>query len=95
MHQVVNIPHASNKSARLTSKVDGQKAAVVVADDLKPSFTLGVCDLHIGDHMFEPHMRDNLRMMVADAIRVAITQGRDAGYAHAQSDFRNLLGVRQ
>ena len=94
MYSIVNIPHASNKRAELTASVDGGHARVRVVDPKgePPYNSCGVCDLFIGDHMFEPDKRDDLRMMVARAFVTAIEKGRDAGYAQAQADIRAALG---
>jgi hypothetical protein len=66
MYSVVNIPHANNKRAELTACVENDYAKVKVVDPVgqPPYNSCGVCDLFIGDHMFEPDKRDDLRMMV-------------------------------
>jgi hypothetical protein len=95
MYSVVNIPLSSNKSVELVASVMDDSAWVRVVDSkLSPPFnSSGVCDLHIGDHMFAPDKRDDLRLMVAKAIAFAIEKGRDAGYAHAQAEIRAALGI--
>lgn len=95
MYSVVNIPHASNKRAELTAFAEDGHAKVKVVDPgIEPPYNAcGVCDMFIGDHMFEPDKRDDLRMMVARALVTAIEKGRDAGYRQAQADIRNALGV--
>lgn len=95
MYSVVNIPHASNKRAELTASVESDHAKIRVVDPKgePPYNSCGVCDLFIGDHMFEPEKRDDLRLMVARAIVTAIEKGRDAGYAMAQADIRSALGI--
>lgn len=96
MYSVVNIPHASNARAVLTASVERDHAKVAVVDPKMeaPYNSCGVCDLFIGEHMFEPGKRDALRKMVADALVTAIEKGRDAGYAQAQTDIRRSLGIR-
>lgn len=96
MYSVVNIPRAGNKRAELTAFVENEHAKVKVVDPkVEPPYnTCGVCDLFIGDHMFEPDMRDRLRMMVGQALVTAIEKGRDAGYRQAQLDIQAALGVR-
>lgn len=95
MYRVVNIPHAKNRRAVLTPSVDGQTAYVKSVDPemAEPYNSAGVCDMFIGDHMFEADKRDSLRMMVAQALITAIEQARDIGYRQAQSDIRDALGV--
>lgn len=95
MYSVVNIPHADNKRAELTASVDSGHAKVTVVDPkIEPPYNFcGVCDLYIGEHMFEPDKRDDLRMMVARALVTAIEKGRDAGYSQAQANIRAALGI--
>jgi len=95
MYSVVNIPHAENKRAVLSGSADAGHAKVRVVDPkIDPPYnSCGVCDLFIGEHMFEPENRDHLRKMVADALVTAIEKGRDAGYAQAQADIRKALGI--
>lgn len=95
MYRIVNIPHANNKRAELIASVDQGHAKVTVVDSqgTPPYNSCGVCDLYIGDHMFEPEKRDDLRMMVGRALVLAIEKGRDAGYAQAQADIRGALGI--
>lgn len=96
MHRIVNIPHADNTRARLTASVENETAYVKVIDpnEVSPINATGVCEMFIGEHMFEPDKRDCLRMMVAKAIVFAIQRGRDAGYSQAQADIRGALGVK-
>lgn len=95
MYRIVNVPHAKNKRAELVASVENQTAYVKVIDpQTAPPFNAcRVCDLFIGDHMFEPVMRNDLRMMVAKAIISAIEAGRDVGYRQAQADVRGALGI--
>jgi hypothetical protein len=95
MHSIVNIPHANNKRAQLTASVDNDYAKVTVVDPegQPPYNSCGVCDLYIGDHMFEDDKRDALRMIVAQAIVFAIERGRGAGYSQARADIRAALGI--
>lgn len=76
--------------------MEKQTVYVKVVDDKgdPPYNTCGVCDMFIGDHMFEPDKRDYLRQMVGDAIVRAIHAGRDVGYKQAQADIRSALGVK-
>lgn len=96
MHRVVNIPHARNNRAVLTASVENSTAYVKVVDPKGevPWNTCLVCDIFIGDHMFELDKRDDLRKMVAEAIVFAIEKGRDAGYSQAQADICAALGIR-
>lgn len=95
MYSVVNIPHAGNKHAELTALVENNHAKVKVVNLTKspPYNSCDVCGLYIGDHMFEPNNRDDLRMMVGRAIVTALEKGRDAGYRQAQQDIQAALGV--
>lgn len=95
MYRIVNVPHASNKRAQLTPSVEKETAYVKVIDPMTaPPFNAsGVCDMFIGDHMFEPNMRNDLRMMVARALVTAIEQARDVGYRQAQADIRAAIGI--
>jgi hypothetical protein len=68
----------------------------VIDPETAPPFNAtGVCDMFIGDHMFEVDMRSALRMMVARALVTAIERARDIGYRQAQSDIRDALGINQ
>jgi hypothetical protein len=93
---VVNVPHATNKRAQLKASVSDDSVYVRIYDAESPNFinSTGVCDMFIGDHMFAPDMRHRLRMMVGEALIVAIEQARDAGYSQAQSDIRRALGIK-
>ena len=95
MYQVVNIPHAKDDRAQLAPEVDGAAVKIVVIDPkMAPPYNkTRVCDLYIGDHMFQPAMQGSLREMVAKAIISGIEAGRRAGYAQAQADIRDALGV--
>lgn len=97
MYSVVNIPHADNERAILEASVDNDHAKVRVVDPKRepPYNSSGVCDLYIGDHMFEADKRDDLRMMVARALVTALEKGRNAGYAYARADIRAALGVQR
>lgn len=95
MHTIANIPHASNKRAELVASVKDDSVYVQVIDPktAPPFNAIGVCDMFIGDHMFAPAMRDDLRMMVGRALVFVIEKARDAGYRQAQSDIRDALGI--
>lgn len=93
--RVVNIPHAGNKRTQLQVDLAHQTVNINVVDtETPPPFNAtSVCDLYIGEHMFEPSMRDRLRGMVGEAIISVIEQARDAGYRQAQEDIRRALGI--
>lgn len=95
MYRIVNIPHASNKRALLVASVENETVYVKVVDPQKeePFNACGVCDMFIGDHMFEPDKRDSLREMVGRAIISAIENAREVGYRQAQADIRGALGI--
>lgn len=95
MYRIVNVPHASNKRAELQTSVEGQTVYVRVVDPQgeSPYNSSGVCDMFIGDHMFEPDKRESLRRMVGQAIITAIENAREVGYRQAQADIRSALGV--
>ena len=95
MYRLVNVPPASNKRAQLTPSVENETVYVKVIDPkIAPPFnSISVCDMYIGDHMFNADMRDALRMMVGQALVTAIEHARDIGYRQAQADIRQALGV--
>lgn len=95
MH-VVNVPNIDDKRASLHASVSDNHAVVrAVIKDMDPPFNAStVCELYIGDHMFEPGKRDDLRRMVAEALVSAICHGRLVGYKMAQSNIRQALGVQ-
>lgn len=95
MYSMVNVPHAKNKRAQLTPIVENEMVYVKVIDhEMAPPFNAtSVCDMFIGDHMFEADMREALRMMVGQALVFAIERARDIGYRQAQSDIQDALGV--
>jgi hypothetical protein len=95
MYRLVNVPHANNKRAQLTPSVEQQTVYIKVIDpQTAPPFNASlVCDMFIGDHMFTPEMRNDLRMMVGRALVTAIEHARDIGYRQAQSEIRDALGI--
>jgi hypothetical protein len=95
MYRVVNIPHHKNDVLELVASVENQTAHVkVVSKKVSPPYNLsGVCDLYIGDHMFEDDKRDALRLMVANAMITCIRAAREVGYLQAQADIRKALGM--
>lgn len=97
MYKLVNVPHAKDKRAHLLASVEKETVYIKVTDpETAPPFNaISVCDLYIGDHMFEPYNRDALRQMVGRALITAIENARDVGYRQAQADIRDALGVVQ
>jgi hypothetical protein len=92
MYKLTNIPHSRDKTELDVRIKDGSIKVVVV--DPKPEKRdewYGVCDLYIGDHLFEKP--EDLRMMVGRALITAIYQARDVGYRQAQRDIRYALGL--
>lgn len=82
MYRIVNVPHANNKRAELQASVEDQTVYVRAVDPKgeSPYNSSSVCDMFIGDHMFEPEKREGLRLMVGKAIITAIENAREVGY---------------
>ena len=95
MYRIVNVPRANDDRAQLVEVVENQTVCIKVIDPktAAPFNATGVCDMYIGDHMFEPTMRDDLRHMVGKALITAIESAREVGYRQAQADIRKALGV--
>lgn len=54
----------------------------------------GIADIFVGDHMFEPDRRNMLRKMYGEDVVTALNRGIQLGYAKAQADIRNALGMK-
>jgi hypothetical protein len=93
LYRIVNVPEASNKDVDLVVSIDGSNVYVKAVDKRSEFNSSGVCDLFIGEHLFEPDKHDWLRKMVGDAIVTAILQARDIGYRQAQDDIRRAIGI--
>lgn len=98
MYSLTNVPHHKDR-AELDVRVKDGTVKVVAIDpkdrDLNPDNWWGVGDIYIGDHMFEPGKRDDLRMMVGRALAAVIYRARDIGYRQAQNDIKDALGVKR
>lgn len=95
MYSLTNIPHAK-ANAEIVARVDGAHVKLVCVDKGHrddPMRSSGIGDLYIGDHMFE--RPDDLRAMVGQALVFAIEKGRAVGYAQAQGDIRDALGIER
>ena len=95
MYRLVNVPHHTSR-CKVETRIKNGSVHIVLHDpkiEKKEFADLGMCDLYIGEHMFDKP--DELRKMVGDAMRYLILEARDAGYRQAQADIRGALGMNR
>lgn len=94
MWSLVNVPPACAKEIKIRAIVEDETIKIVRA---KKSATendwLGMGDFFVGDHMLA--RPDDLRQMIGRELVSAIIMARDAGYAQAQAEIRDALGIKQ
>jgi hypothetical protein len=96
MYNLTNIPHPKSRT-ELDVRIEGGTVMVVAIDpedrERNPDKWVRVGDIYIGDHMFDPKLRDTLREVVGRALVSTIERARDVGYRQAQADIRKALNV--
>lgn len=96
MFRLVNVP-TQKSSLEIKGVVEGQEILVIAAEpNTKVECWRGhasiMTDEFVGDHMLDKP--EALRQMFANSLATAIRMARDAGYAQAMADVRNLIGAK-
>lgn len=94
MYRLVNVPEKNSK-VEIRGEVEGETIYIVAAQPgakWRDGRAAMMASTEIGDHLLaQPEV---LRRRVADDLAFAIREARDAGYAQAMADVRQLIGAK-
>jgi hypothetical protein len=96
LYRMTNVPV---KDDRLSIRVEVKDEHVILwqvraNDPENDEYAWRIAEVFIGDHMFAPEKRDMLRDKIGNDIVTALNRGIELGYAKAQADIRQALGIR-
>jgi hypothetical protein len=92
MYNLVNVPAASEKEIEIQPRVDGQNVMLVrIRKGAPPNQWVRMADTYIGDNLLSRPQA--LREKIAWEMAYLVQAARDAGYAQAQYEIRQALGI--
>jgi hypothetical protein len=96
LYRMTNVPVLDDKRTIFVETTDaGVKlwSAKASEPDNRTHWWL-ISDVYIGEHMFEGEKREWLKKQYGDDVVFALNRGIELGYAKAQADIRQALGVK-